>query len=612
MLNIPIPVRNALKKGVYRKNYRFNVLDDQGATDFTIDNNTLVAESVRIDERMASGRDLKFGLCEGSSLEFQYFDAENINGRKIEALLDVEYKTSNGTLAWYTIPMGFFDVDSCPVQFDTGIHKVTAYNKLRSKYLDAKANQNIIDIVSQGEDGSATVSFYYILKQLLNGYNIESYDVESVGLDITQEVLDNSYKFNQWQTNHSAGVEEIIFPLYNSGHGPLHQYLHVLAFSCSANIGNVNEYVRNVFNSEVAENITQSVYLSNISPHLDDMYVNGYDDRSIYVSLRDFLLNGGYATTRAITSPVTFSFDDQKRMVGGRIQTYNDSQALYSLTQDYVSPLYNILNTNSHITLPYKVWINDSNANIASQTDYVTYFKPLHEEFEWIWKIQYMDVAELAKQRITLAEAEVLADVTLRELQSAVYESVCQYGQIDRVTDLFSGVELNGGGLYPQEALYPANALYPNDSLSGNAIHPFPSEYQKLWTDTVGAQNFKYLIITYKAIVDGEEVEKTLQRTVNTYGTTNYNMSDNWLFRNLVWTAEEVGAYADAMVAKMKNITWFPFEMWLAGLPYVETGDAIEITDKQGDTYISYILQRQLDGIQNLQETYVNGELDIF
>jgi hypothetical protein len=111
---------------------------------------------------------------------------------------------------------------------------------------------------------------------------------------------------------------------------------------------------------------------------------------------------------------------------------------------------------------------------------------------------------------------------------------------------------------------------------------------------------------------NGQEVEKKLQRTVNEHGTTNYNMSDNWLFRNLVWTAADVGAYADAMVLKMQNIRWFPFEMWCAGLPYVETGDAIEITDRQGDTHTSYVLTRTLDGIHNLQDTFINGELDIF
>jgi hypothetical protein len=61
----------------------------------------------------------------------------------------------------------------------------------------------------------------------------------------------------------------------------------------------------------------------------------------------------------------------------------------------------------------------------------------------------------------------------------------------------------------------------------------------------------------------------------------------------------------------MRYITWFPFELWCAGLPYMETGDRIDIP-YNGNTYSSYILQRQLKGIQNLQDTYINGTLDIF
>ena len=88
-------------------------------------------------------------------------------------------------------------------------------------------------------------------------------------------------------------------------------------------------------------------------------------------------------------------------------------------------------------------------------------------------------------------------------------------------------------------------------------------------------------------------------------------MSDNWLFKNLVWTDEEIEDYADAMVAKMQNLTWFPFEMWCAGLPYVETGDELEI-NVNGEAYTSYVLRRNLRGIQNLQDEMINGELDIF
>jgi hypothetical protein len=102
-----------------------------------------------------------------------------------------------------------------------------------------------------------------------------------------------------------------------------------------------------------------------------------------------------------------------------------------------------------------------------------------------------------------------------------------------------------------------------------------------------------------------------MQKTVDANGTDDYIMDDNWLFKNLVWTTADVGAYADAMVAKMRSIKWFPFEMWCAGLPYLESGDMIEIKMK-GGTYPSYVLRRVLDGIQNLQDEMINGTLDIF
>jgi 3-dehydroquinate synthase class II len=52
--------------------------------------------------------------------------------------------------------------------------------------------------------------------------------------------------------------------------------------------------------------------------------------------------------------------------------------------------------------------------------------------------------------------------------------------------------------------------------------------------------------------------------------------------------------------------------MWASGLPYLETGDEIEIVDRQGQTHTSYVLKRTLEGIQNLQDTYENGIVDVF
>ena len=179
---------------------------------------------------------------------------------------------------------------------------------------------------------------------------------------------------------------------------------------------------------------------------------------------------------------------------------------------------------------------------------------------------------------------------------------------MDRQTDLFYAAELNNAGLYPAATLYPSDSLYPD----GAQESAFRSQYSKLWADEGNVHKWRYLIITYKGLDENnQEAEFTLQRTVNADGTDDYNMSDNWLFKNLVWTEAQIIEYATAMVAKMQDITWFPFEMWAPGLPYLETGDEIEIPLGE-HTYTSYILERQLRGIQNLQDTYINGTLDVF
>ena len=91
MYDVPVAVKDTLRDGRLKKNYRFVVLNDDETEDFTIDNDNLVSESVNIDERMCSGDTIKFGLCEGSSLELQYFGLENIIGRRLQAFIDVNY-----------------------------------------------------------------------------------------------------------------------------------------------------------------------------------------------------------------------------------------------------------------------------------------------------------------------------------------------------------------------------------------------------------------------------------------------------------------------------------------------------------------------------------------
>lgn len=592
MIDVPYAVKRALKDGNRSKQYRFQVLNDDETVDFTIDNDTLVKESVKIDERMCSGDRLKFGLCEGASLEFQYFNHPNIRGRRVKVYLDVAYD-NEGTEAYYPLSMGYFDVDQCSTQFSTGIIKAVAYNKLRSDYLDSKVNSEIIDVVEAGTIGSAGIlNIALILSDLLEGYTILSDNVISEIDTISNTTPANEVA--QFKLASTGMIGYVGFP----------RFLHIATI---------------------------------VGQSADRSYRMTVNPKKIYEIMMDYAEDSGldldntYYYDSQYQTPTPFTLRDFLEEAANYISldNANGSAKVYISRNKETEKIVTEWVGNATLTLDIPLYWGACRPTAQGQAPtlesaFTTEQKEeadrraaaIINDSECVF-IEEIDSSGISSISFTTEQARALPDVTLRELQSAVYETSALYGQLDRDTDLFYGVELNSGSLTPSASLYPSATLYPNQGYGSNIFRPFPSEYQKLWTDSVGEQTFRYLIITYKAIEYDQqgnptEVDKTLQRTVHEHGTTNYNCSDNWLFRNLVWTAEQVGAYADAMVEKMLNIRWFPFEMWSTGLPYVEVGDAIEIADKEGDTHISYVLQRQLNGIQNLQDTYINGQLDIF
>lgn len=669
MITVPYVVKKALRDGMLRKNYRFIVLNDDGTEDFTIDNDTLVSESVNIDERMCSGDTLKFGLCEGSSLDFQYFNHPNIYGRRIQVFVDVHYGyhyewvnyisfsshgtqkktvnkdgtfrlryqsrdtglminwTNNGVVdglytsvapttryydfgemvasdyvqitpddpravftaiiqsqelveSWYSIPMGFFDVKKCSRQASTGIMKVTAYNKLMSEYLDAKANDEITAIVAEGEDDLDSVSLYTILDTLLGGFSIK----------YKNEVSAPAVVGNITAT---LGVQAPAF-INGSSDG----YYNVFGFEILLTVDdfNSNDYYRFTAN------------IDKVKEKVNGLFSGKY---SVGGTLLNYLLT---------VSWFDYAF---KNAAGGLGLSYTDMFAniyflWYQITEspDFIEvPTFHTNIANGvKFRLPLVI---EHTYTQASTPSMVTPSAATYQQMAAVyseWSAYFGDFLTIIKNDLTEAQqirwstSTTIPDVTLRELQSAVYETQCQFGQLSRITDLFEGVELNNGGLYPAEDLYPANNLYP----SGAALSASKAIYSKLWADEGNVRKWRNLVITYKGLDENQnEKDYILQRVINSDGTDDYNMSDNWLFRNLIWTASDVGDYADAMVTKMQNLSWFPFEMWCTGLPYLEVGDEIEIP-LEGETYTSYVLQRQLKGIQNLQDTYINGTLDIF
>lgn len=626
MIDVPVRVKDALKSGMYRKNYRVIVLDKDGITEGTIDNNRLVSESVKLDERMCSGKNLQFGLCEGSSLEFQYFDYENINGKRIKLMLDVEYLDEDGQLAWYEMPMGYFDVDSCPMQFSTGIRKATCYNKLKSAYLDKKMNQDVIDRYSV----AGNMTLFDIEDAMLNGFRIgvskDKFEPWTLGrINYTTETysekgyLSADYGIDSPINSYSIADFDkgITFSFYSAN------YQTMLPNDNYSKLYGVHDTIR-VLEQKIYDFIEHLfVNAKLVDSNGNDYWENGLKD---FVRANFSNIMCVIDTDMKRYSTIQYEYEKEKKIAHNVAGTINDIADI--MQKPVASSDADLL-----IKVPVEILLNHlldgsisfNGFNGGSYTYYTnaekteTVTKSLMNEYAltyddgaiyqasadempiYLYKI-YPNSAELKVFNISQ-----MPDYTLRDITTALYAINVSFGKLDRMTDLFAPVQLGNSRLVPSDALYPSNSLYP----ISNAERSDASSYEKLWTDSAGVQKFRYLIITYKGIVDGQEKDCVLQRTVNDNGTQDYNMSSNWLFKNRVWTEQQVGEYADEMVEKMRDISWFPFEMWSAGLPYLETGDELEITNSEG-TYTSYILQRQLNGIQMLKDTYINGELDIF
>jgi hypothetical protein len=580
--------KHALRDGGYGKRWVIDVYDGNNKA-FSIDNNNLISESVEIDERLCSGSELKFGLCEGSLLKFKYFDLPDVGGKRLKVTVYVEDLDYNE----HAIPLGWFDADSCITQKSTGIKKVVAYNKLKSDYLDSEIDSVFKKLVKEGEEGQSNPSFYYLLTQLMDGYTIERQE------DSTNE-LPRHPRWTQLQI-----TTQSFYKVTSTGQGEA-QMGSVRAFYIDYWPPSTPHYVGDYFRVRY-------------NPHAIYEFIKAAADPVVklpsgepyYLKPKD---SYGYGTWDALFTRDEFKekivglgkVGDSETSEGERfvITDFKDKNEGINLTEWH----RDISGVNLKIPIYFKAYteygyipaVTDEEIETARQEAY----KLL--DLNYIY-IDQMTPSTMESKVVTATDIAEWDGLTPRKLQSAVFETECQFGTLDRVTDLFSGHELNGGGLQPRDGLYPATGLYPR----GNAEHSYKSMYSALFTDQGGSKKWHKLIITYSAMDGENKVEKTLERTINSDGNVNYNMSDNWLFKNLIWTAEDVGAYADRMVEKMRGITWMPFDMECAGLPYLETGDLLEIETEDG-TERSYILERRLKGIQNLEDSISCGTVETF
>ena len=645
--------------------------------EYEIANEHLVKESVKIDERMCSDDTIKFGLCEGSSVEFQAFDIPNLTGKRLRALIDVDYPvisydydeetnktTRYETIETYTIPMGYFDVQESSRQASTGIRKISAYNKLKSEYLDEQANALIIQ-----EMGTASVRIIDIISFLLRRYGIKTYDFKTVNPYL--EWFDKKSKAKQCFTAYKyTGVDSgrnafSPIALTQPNYSPYNKNTWMEGDAkCKDYHFTLNG---TLYNTPLQIRVDDCVELidTTIANYIQDQ-LNALESMNIIagrtaaqmwndlLNMKDKTKNAWFPLTGYFFYVLVRIYHPETDTVEERIYSNHHPNATGTFAQLgrttflHVSAIYiytpigirygQKFDSDAHIK-PSFGWNSETREydieNLAKVTgeygegdlrttphlpDGTMIPDELYEYFTVKALTGGYNPAELIE-----VKPDQIQNVTLRDLQTAVFETQCQFGKLDRVNNYFTGVELNNRRLYPADSLYPDDELYPiSTSESG-----FRAIYSKLWADEGNIRSWRNLIITYKGLIENEdtheheESEKIYTTVIDSNGTDDYEVKNNWLFKNLVWAdsesenwqeaagLENIEDYATAMVNKMQSVSWFPFEMWCAGLPYVETGDEVEIIVGE-HAYTSYVLRRTIKGIQNLQDEMINGTLDIF
>ncbi len=573
MINIPVLAREAFRKDETEKKYRIELADGSDV----IENDRLVEESVTLTERICSGSELKFGLCEASCIEFQCYNTPNIKGKEITAYLYIESEE-------VPIPLGTFTVDTCPIEQVSGIRKVTAYNKLRSEYLDADLTEVLSEVT---EPGSEQISIFGLKNKLLQTYEIKQYQTQ-------EQETTPTYNLRSVIVD-SADVELGTLPLPNGYNNSSleHPYLYLVF----AGKGILVDGLSSTEHYNIEMPIELKTERDRVVAELMESTAASFQASGANANVQDTL--GKYAANVVI------------RFVDGAFKTYTIEEI------NAAKPLTNISEINVYLLLYAAIrttieggaaedtiaeWGNIEDTGNAETS---VYSKEVDFEKIGIHKLVLEDVEKL---RIS----KNMTGITLRKVLSANYELLAQFGKLDRESDLIRGTELNAGGLYPQETLYPSELLYPVGADASIQV----MMYEKLWTEPDRQQKFRKLIVNYKGEATdetGKTVEKQMQYTVdvNADGNTDYIVTGNWILENIVMTEDAIARIAVSLAEKMKNIIFSPFEMQLIGLPYLEAGDAIEI--KTGtETVKSYVLQRTMTGIKALTDVFVNGEVDFY
>lgn len=564
MLNVPNSVKTLYKTDGVRKNFRVHFPNGE-LPDIT--NDDVVRESLHFTESLCSQDVFKFGLAEASVLEFETVGISNMYGMTIEASIEIDGSSlsaaDKATIAggtwdgtWdaveevFAIPLGVFRVESCPRDHQAMTHrKVTAYS-------------------NSGNGENFMNSFENWLTSTWRTIETMGYRSYEVLLDAhlaDAANLATNYTAHQLAPSFSSGESRSVNESITVGG----QTLNITASATAAN--NLYKY-------------SYSIPVS-LKAAIFALQYNDFDNSSVLSwissSLQTLGIADSYGSVIDLLGFMIYPF-----LAPPTWGTGFESGSPAYLFKKYTNPLM-CFPTNLNETLRFY-----ANKEITISLSYggTTLSDTLTMSAGSPFGLYYFIKNDTTNDHPVLFNHS--GTKTITNGYSRTY-----YSFVDSFS-LFSvycaWLELHGQ--FASQGRTGDIKITTLDPTSPISISP--GDYSEMWWDEYDVSPIGTVTVTYN---EGDGTQGSGEIVLGS-GSSRYDTAGNAFINicNSMTLYEMTTLLSGDFLTNSANIGFTPVELSVQGLPWVEAGDALQITAEDMTVVNTFALRIEMSGIQNL------------
>lgn len=566
MLTIPAAIQALYKTDGVRKNFRAHFPSGELAD---ITNDDVVRESVRFTESICSQNVLRFGLTEASLIEFETVGVPNMMGMVIECGIEIDTSSltaaqisaiqsdpGDGTLVlvsdsdtgfgYYRIPYGVFRVYACPRNQQAMTHRrVQAYSTAGAG-LELSALEQA-KLAAPGPQATFPVNVRKLAFSLMAS-------ADSTG------ILSANHFTRTLFADSSAFFGSSVSITFDAVIGGVTRSLDV---DINTGMGSLAASVMDVL-SVPQDKIFEidpggfTTVLPQVLEWLDD---NGID----YAAM-------GYESMLALVL-------DKMPQVCAAVEWSNINPIGVAMMPEPVTASSVIYPPRggglaARITVPTFVRIRNAGLSLLgtfSPTDATP--ASLYTWEDGAAEAQMLSIVSTGGGKATKKYYTFTDAYALDEFLNAYLEIHGQFAKVSR-----------GGGF----------EIFALDDSSPAAIGAADSI--ECWWDEYNVDPVGSVLCTYGA-------DQTVRISFDAASRSVYEMPDNYILTHMANADEAIIAamLRASLLPALRKVGFTPADLQIRALPWIEAGDALQITAEDGTVVDTYALQHVVSGIQDLR-----------